>query len=125
MAVHLMFIFGLFIEKEGVSASIPEVLAIFESMWIAVVALLISHGFSFKQNFIDKQEYLRLTIRDQMHKPYSLKCGTKTFSNQGGQRSGASPSARLKVLQCCVAFFKKCLPGSGLRRAFPGVYFTG
>jgi len=71
MAVHLMFIFGLFIEKEGVSASIPEVLAIFESMWIAVVALLISHGFSFKQNFIDKQEYLRLTIRDQMHKPYS------------------------------------------------------
>lgn len=71
MAVHLMFIFGLFIEKEGVSASIPEILAIFKSMWIAITALLISHGFSFKQNFIDKQEYLRLTIKDQMHKPYN------------------------------------------------------
>ena len=66
-----MFIFGLFIEKEGVSASIPEVLVIFKSMWIAITALLISHGFSFKQNFIDKQEYLRLTIKDQMHKPYN------------------------------------------------------
>ena len=71
MAVHLMFIFGLFIEKEGVSASIPEVLVIFKSMWIAITALLISHGFSFKQNFIDKQEYLQLTIKDQMHKPYN------------------------------------------------------
>ncbi len=71
MAVHLMFIFGLFIENEGASASIPEVLAIFESMWVAVVALFISHGFSFKQNFINKKEYLRLNIKDQMHKPYS------------------------------------------------------
>lgn len=71
MAVHLMFIFALFIENDGVSASIPEVLAIFKSTWIAVVALLVSHGFSFKENFIDRQEYLRLTIKDQMHKPYS------------------------------------------------------
>ncbi len=71
MAVHLMFIFALSIENEGVSASIPEVLAIFKSTWLTAVALLVSHGFSYKENFIHRQEYLRLTIRDQMHKPYS------------------------------------------------------
>ena len=60
-----------FIENEGVSASIPEVLAIFKSTWIAVVALLVSHGFSYQENFIARHEYLRLTIKEQMHKPYS------------------------------------------------------
>ena len=71
MAVHLMFIFSLFIEAEGISSTLPEVLAIFKTLWLGIFALIISHGFSFKQNFINNREYLKLSLKDQMHKPYS------------------------------------------------------
>ena len=66
-----MFIFGLFIEAEGISSTLPEVLAIFKTLWLGILALLISHAFSFRHNFINNKEYLKLSLKDQMHKPYS------------------------------------------------------
>jgi hypothetical protein len=71
MSVHLMFIFALFIEDEGTSASLIEVAAVFTSLWPAILALFISHAFSYSRNFLGRQEYLRLTIKDQMQKPYT------------------------------------------------------
>ena len=71
MSVHLMFIFALFIENEGMSASLIEVASVFTSLWPAIVALFISHAFSYSRNFLGRQEYLRLTIKDQMQKPYT------------------------------------------------------
>jgi hypothetical protein len=71
MSVHLMFIFALFIEDEGTSASLIEVASVFVSLWPAILALFISHAFSYSRNFLGRQEYLKLTIKDQMQKPYN------------------------------------------------------
>ena len=71
MSGHLLFIFGFFLEgEEGGSMSLEAVSGILQSMWPAVLALFISHGFSFLENFIGKKEYLLLSIRHQMHEPY-------------------------------------------------------
>jgi len=71
MAVHLMFVFSLFIEEEGASASLQEVALFFSNLWVAILALFISHGFSFVENFLRKREYETTDIKTQMHKPYS------------------------------------------------------
>ena len=71
MTVHLLFIFGLFIEDGNRSATLPEVVQAFASLWPGVVALFISHGFSFRENFLRRREYLKLTLSEQMSKPYA------------------------------------------------------
>lgn len=71
MAVHLMFVFSLFLEEPGQSASLTEVGAVFRNLWPAIVALVISHGFSYVDNFLGRQEYLTRKIGEQMHQPYS------------------------------------------------------
>ena len=71
MSVHLLFIFGLFIEEAGRSASLAEVATIFKTLWPAILALFVSHGFSYRQNFLGRQEYRHLTIGEQMGKPYA------------------------------------------------------
>ena len=71
MSVHLMFIFALFIEEEGMSAPLTEVAVVFTDLWPAILALIISHAFSYRRNFLGRQEYLKLTIKDQMQKPYT------------------------------------------------------
>lgn len=40
------------------------------SFLIPVLGLFVSHGISFKQNFIDKKEYEKATLELQMFKPY-------------------------------------------------------
>jgi len=71
MAVHLMFVFSLFIEEQGATASLQEVALIFSNLWVAILVLFISHGFSFVENFLRKREYETTDIKTQMHKPYS------------------------------------------------------
>lgn len=71
MAVHLMFLFGLFIDPDGTTSTLSDVVRIFGSLWIAILALFISHGFSYAENFLGRREYNFLTITQQMHKPYS------------------------------------------------------
>ena len=71
MSVHLMFIFGLFIEDDGMSSTLAEVSRVFINLWPAILGLIISHGFSYKVNFLDKKEYLNMTLGKQMQKPYT------------------------------------------------------
>ena len=72
MAGHLLFIFGLFIE-DGANTSIPieNVTTLFITLWPAILALVLSHGFSFMDNFLGKKEYETTSLKTLMHKPYS------------------------------------------------------
>lgn len=73
MSVHLMLLFSLFLENGDNSGTmtLAETAIIFYMLWPAILALFISHGFSFYENFLGRKEYLFLTVQDQMQKPYS------------------------------------------------------
>ena len=42
----------------------------FREVLVGFIALLVSHGVSFAQNFIGKEEYARVTLGTLMHQPY-------------------------------------------------------
>ena len=73
-AVHGVFVFALF--GSGVSNNLfPTVVSIVDviqehRLWIAVAALLLSHGFSFVRNYVAAQEYRRVTLKQLMGQPY-------------------------------------------------------
>ncbi len=75
MAIHFLFIYTLFIKQpqngDASSGDLAEVAQLFVVLWPALVALFISHAFSFYQNFLGRQEYLGRTVNDQMSEPYS------------------------------------------------------
>ena len=75
MVVHFLFIYTLFVEGlsggDGPSGSLPEVAALFISLWPALLALLVSHALSFYINFLGKKEYQGRTVSQQMSEPYS------------------------------------------------------
>ncbi len=74
MAVHFLFIYGIFIEGfagGGPSGKMTEVFALFASLWPALLALVLSHGISYFQNFLGKQEYRGRDLSKQMNEPYS------------------------------------------------------
>jgi hypothetical protein len=73
MAVHFLFIYTLFIEGPGNSSSgdLAEVARLFLALWPALLALFLSHGFSFVQNFLGRGEYRARTVKKQMTEPYS------------------------------------------------------
>ena len=52
-------------------AEAAEVAALFVSLWPGLLALLISHGYSFFSNFLGREEYRSRTVKDQMSEPYS------------------------------------------------------
>lgn len=74
MAVHFLFVYGIFVEGfngAGPSGSLQNVAALFIGLWPALLALTVSHGFSFFFNFIGKGEFRRRTIGNQMNEPYA------------------------------------------------------
>jgi len=72
MAVHFLFIYGLFIEglHHTTDGSLKAVAGLFISLWPALLALFISHGISFATNFVGQREYERITLQQQMKAPY-------------------------------------------------------
>jgi MFS superfamily sulfate permease-like transporter len=71
MAVHLLFIYGIFIEGvESMGTTVGQVLEDFLKLWPGLLAICISHGISFWHNFLDKQEYLGRSLNTQMTEPY-------------------------------------------------------
>ena len=74
MAVHFLFIYTIFVEGfqgDGPSGDLAEVFALFASLWPALLALALSHGYSFIANFLGRKEHLGKTVKDQMSEPYS------------------------------------------------------
>jgi hypothetical protein len=75
MAVHFLFIYGLFVR--GLDATGPDpgvreaLLGIFSPLWTALAALFISHGVSFVTNFVGRREYVGATTKALMSAPYS------------------------------------------------------
>ncbi|MEA1889483.1 MAG: DUF6498-containing protein [Pseudomonadota bacterium] len=51
------------------SASLSEVVLLFKALWPAWLVFFISHGISFLQNFLGRQEYKNITVGKQMHEP--------------------------------------------------------
>ena len=72
MAVLLMFLNHLFIAgvDSSTSISIETLFLLVFQFWPAVVALFISHGISFMQNFLGHKEFLERSVAQQMHEPY-------------------------------------------------------
>ncbi len=75
MAVHFLFIYTIFIEgaQPGVATDgqLAEVASLLNHLWPALVALFISHAFSFYANFLGRKAYRGKTVKDQMSEPYS------------------------------------------------------
>lgn len=74
MAVHFLFIYGFFLQgfnSINSGGDLLEVAGLFIDLWPALVALFISHGYSFLFNFVGKKEYQGRTLKDQMGEPYN------------------------------------------------------
>ena len=72
--IHGTFVFGLFGEAVSVGGfptleHVIDVIAAY-GLWVAVLALVLSHGFSFIQNYVAAQEYRRVTLQQLMTHPY-------------------------------------------------------
>jgi len=74
MAIHFFFIYEMFVRPLDVSVKDPaayEALTrLFTPLWPALLALFLSHGFSFALNFIARGEYRGATISGLMAAPY-------------------------------------------------------
>ena len=73
MAGHLLFIYALFVQgiDGGEDLPVSEVMRDFLGLWPALLATVVSHGLSFRLNFIGRREYVGRRLRDQMHDPYA------------------------------------------------------
>jgi hypothetical protein len=72
---HLMLLFGMFspgAEGNGQLESPAELLAQLKSnwLWVSVIALFVSHAWSFAENFLGRSEYEKLSSGDAMALPY-------------------------------------------------------
>jgi len=72
MTIHFMFLHEIFIKEtdSALSVGLADALILFNDIWPALAALFISHGFSFFQNFLGREEYLNRTVKEQMVEPY-------------------------------------------------------
>jgi len=75
MSVHFLFIYSLFVvglqNDMDSGGDLSDVAQLFISLWPALVALFISHGYSFFKNFLGRHEYRDRTLSKQMSEPYS------------------------------------------------------
>ena len=74
MSIHFFFIYEMFVRPLDASAREPgayEALTrLFTPLWPALLALFLSHGFSFGLNFLARREYRSATIASLMVAPY-------------------------------------------------------
>jgi hypothetical protein len=75
MAGHFIFIRALFLENSPdaaeISGGLPGILNMFLPLWPALLALSVSHGYSFFVNFLGPGEYHYRKLNEQMTEPYS------------------------------------------------------
>jgi hypothetical protein len=75
MLAHLVFIFAILqpdiVSNGSFFPSFPTILNLVSGVGIALIGLLLSHGFSFLYNFIYKQEYKKIKGNEQMFLPYA------------------------------------------------------
>jgi hypothetical protein len=74
MAVHFLFVYSIFVEgmqDGGSGGDLRAVAALFIGLWPALLALFLSHGYSFFANFLGRKEYRGRSAKDQMTEPYS------------------------------------------------------
>ena len=75
MAVHFLFLYSFFIEgpasDSATAGNLSDVASLFIAMWPALLALFVSHGYSFFHNFLGRREYVGRSIKKQMSEPYS------------------------------------------------------
>ena len=72
MAAHFALLWGFFIRGLGPAdlGALEDLVEIFAPLWLALLALFISHGVSFAVNFIGRREYAGETIGTLMIAPY-------------------------------------------------------
>lgn len=71
MLGHFAFTYALFVDP-GLKAPFGAVLAdLFHSLWPALLALFISHGISYRVNFVGRREFVGRTPNQQMGQPYA------------------------------------------------------
>lgn len=72
MAVHLLFIYSLFIGDLASDAQVSrnQVLNDMQTLWPALLGLLISHGISYYINFVKTNKSQGRTMAKQMQEPY-------------------------------------------------------
>jgi len=74
-AIHGVFVLVLFGGMMQRGADFPTVQTVTDlvtqyHLWLPVLALFASHGYSFVANYVAQQEYRRVTLRDLMGQPY-------------------------------------------------------
>jgi hypothetical protein len=74
MAIHFLFIYELFVRGPtpwgDEPAAVEALTNLFTPLWPALLALFLSHGLSFEQNFLERGEYRSATIAGLMTAPY-------------------------------------------------------
>ncbi len=75
MAVHFLFIYAFFVEGPGAGGSVSggdlsQVGRMFMTLWPALLALFLSHGYSFVVNFLGRFEFESRSVNEQMTEPY-------------------------------------------------------
>jgi hypothetical protein len=75
MAVHFLFIYTIFVKgpdnMDSGGGDLAEVARLFLVLWPALLALAISHAYSFINNFLGRGEYKGRTVSQQMSEPYA------------------------------------------------------
>ncbi|MFC1689622.1 DUF6498-containing protein, partial [Pseudomonadota bacterium] len=75
MAVHFLFIYMFFVKgpdaMDSADGDLAEVARLFLILWPALLALAISHSYSFFNNFLGRGEYKGRTVSGQMSEPYA------------------------------------------------------